>query len=330
MAWMKPRPEREYARERTLAPVITLERRNLAQRLEEGRLSAGDALRIAVEVAQALRALHDEGRVHGGLTPVAIELTPSGIELAATRLPSGVPTPYSAPEVLTGQPADARSDIFSFGAIVFEMLAGRWPFEGDTPEALGVALQNDPVPSTGNPAVDALVGHCLAKDPGARWQKMQKVQVELRLVSVAARRTEGPARREQFEAVVRSEIQTAIESQVEVRLGAQDTALAQLRQSLATSAERMNRVEREIETAVKHSDEFAATAAMRLHALEQTVRAQAAALDSARTALAQTDDLVERVVEALDFLQNTVLERAEFVQGAMAAHQGRAVRSISG
>jgi len=148
--------------------------------------------------------------------------------------------------------------------------------------------------------------------------------------SVAARRTEGPARREQFEAVVRSEIQTAIESQVEVRLGAQDASVARLRQSVATSEERMNRVERAIDTAVRHSDEFAATAATRLHALEQTVRAQATALDTARTALAQTDDLVERVVEALDFLQSTVLERSEFVQGAMAAHNGRLVRPISG
>lgn len=330
MGWLKPRPEREYAREHTLAPVITLERRTLAQRMEESRLPLGEALRIAVDVAQALRSHHDEGHVHGALNPQSIELTPSGIELALGRTPRGIPTPYSAPEVLKGQPADARSDIFSFGAVLFEMIEGRWPFEGDTPELLAVALQNDPAPRIGNPVVDSLLSHCLAKDPAARWQRMQKLQVELRLASVTARRTESPVRREHFEAAVRSEIQSALESQVETRLESQETAVVQLQQALATSAERLNRIEQSIAMAERHSDEFAANTAAQLHALEQTVRAQAAALEAARTALAQTDDLVERIVEALDSLQSTVLERSDFIAGALTTHPSRTVRPISG
>lgn len=329
MGWLKTRPEREYTREQVLAPVITLERRTLAQRLEQGKLNAGEALRIGVEAARALRAIHEDGRVHGALSPFAVELTPEGIELAAARALRGVPTPYTAPEILKGQAADCRSDIFSFGAIVYEMITGRWPFEGDTPELLAAAVQNAAVPETGHPGLDPLLRHCLAKDPAARWQSMRKVQLELRLASVAARRTEGPDRREQFEAAVRSEIQTAIEFQVESRLKPQEVAVARLQQSLATSAERINRVEQGLENAGKHSDEFAANAAMRLHVLEQTVRAQAAALEAARTALAQTDDLVERVVEALDFLQDAVLERSEFLHGAIA-RGGGLVRPISG
>ena len=329
MAWLKPQSQRVYSREHVLAPVITLERRTLAQRMAESRLSPGEALHLAVELAQAMRTLHDGGQVHGALNPSSIELTGSGIELAASRAPRGVPTPYSAPETLKGQTADARSDVFSFGAILFEMITGRWPFEANTPEALAIALQNDPAPQTGNPAVDSILTHCLAKDPSARWQRVQKLQTELRLALVAARRTESPARRDQFESVVRSEIQSAIETQVETRLGSQETAVARLHQSVATSAERVSRAERMIELGEKRTDEFAANTAVQLHALEQTVRAQAAALEAARAALAQTDDLVERVVEALDSLQSTVLERSEFIPGAMAV-QSRTVRPISG
>ena len=329
MAWLKPHAQREYSQEHFLAPVITLERRTLAQRMGESKLSTGEALRLAVDLAQAMRTLHDAGRAHGALNPSSIELTGSGIELIASRAARGVPTPYSAPETLKGQPADARSDIFSFGAILFEMVAGRWPFEANTPEALAIALQNDPAPQTGNPAVDSILTHCLAKDPAARWQRVQKLQMELRLALVAARGAEGPARREQFESVIRCEIQSAIESQVETRLASQETAAARLHQSVAASSERMNRAERMIELAGKRTDEFAANTAVQLHALEQTVRAQAAALEAARAALAQTDDLVERVVEALDSLQSTVLERSDFFAGTIVA-QNRMVRPISG
>jgi eukaryotic-like serine/threonine-protein kinase len=330
MGWLKPRPERADTREQSLAPLITPERRTLAQRLEAGRLTRREALRIAMEVAHALRQIHDDGRAHGALSPFAIELTPSGIELVPGRTARGVPTPYTAPEVLKGQLADWRSDIFSFGAIVHEMITGRWPFEGDTPEMLAVALQNAATPQTGDPAVDSLLRHCLAKEPATRCQRIQKIQVELRLASVASRRTEGPDPRAQFEAVVRSEIQLALESQVEGRLQSQQAAVAQLHQALAISTERISRMERALETTGRRFDEHAASTATQRHALEQTVRAQVAALEAIRTALAQTDDLVERVVEALDFLQSTIMERSDFLQGAASAQAGGTVRPISG
>lgn len=331
MAWIKPRSEREYRREPVLAPVIIIEPRTLAQRLSEGPVSTTEAMRLAIEVAQALRALHEERSFHGALTPFLIELTGSGVELRPVRTRNGAPTPYTAPEVLQGQPPDARSDVFSFGAIVHEMVMGRWPFEGDTPEALAQALQNAPVPSTGNVALDSLLTHCLAKDPAARWQGLQKAQMELKLALVGARGTESSARREHFEAFVRAEVAAGLESQVTGRLESQGHAVRQLQQSTSTAAERMNRVERAIEAAEKHAAEFAGSAAAQLHALEQTVRAQAAALESARLALAQTDDLVERVVEALDSLQTIVLERSDFIPGAFGGQGGtRAVHPISG
>lgn len=284
MGWLKPRPKREYRPERTWAPVITLERRTLAHRLEAGKLAMSEALRLAMEVAHALRQLHEKGQAHGALTPAAIELTASGIELIPGGIPRGVPTPYSAPEVLKGEPADWRSDIFSFGAIVHELITGRWAFEGVTPEMLAVAIQDAATPQTGDPTVDSLLRQCLAKDPATRCQRIQKILTELRLASVTSRRNEGPERRAQFEAAVRSEIQAALESHTTTQL----------------------------------------------HALEQTIRAQAAALEAIRNALTQTDDLVERVVEALDFLQSTVMERSTFLPGRVSAQSGRVVRPISG
>jgi hypothetical protein len=331
MAWMKARVERDHTREHQMASVITIEPRTLAQRLAEGGPATADALQLAIDLAQALRTLHDGGRFHGALSPFSIELNASGIELREGRTLRGVPTPYTAPEVLQGGPADARSDIFSFGVIVFEMVTGGWPFNGDTPESLAIALQNAPVPVTGNAALDALLAHCLAKDPTERWPRMQKAQMELKLALVAARRSESPVRREHFQAFVRAEVEAGLESRVAGRLESQGNTVLDLQQSAAIAAERMNRVERAIESAEKHATEFAGDAATQLHALQQTVRAQAAALESARLALAQTDDLVERVVEALDSLQTIVLERTEFIPGAVIAQNGiRAVRTISG
>ena len=344
-----------------------METRILAHRLADGKLPVSEALRLATSLAEALRKIHDGGQVYGALTPSKIEITPSGVDLIPVQAPQRDVTPYTAPEVLRGRMADARSDIFSFGTIVFEMVTGRPPFEGATPEALTAAIFQASAPATGSSRLDALIANCLAKDPALRWQRIQKAQMELKLLTVSARRPENPAQRENVAAFVRTEVQKALASRcdsqdktisefqqavtasmqaVQAHLctlaanvtAAQESAkrsedaLAKLNLRVATleereaapaqrvahtelllqaATERLARTEATTESVRKQAADFAESAALQLHALEQTVRSQADALESARTALAQTDDLVERVVEALDSLQSIVLERSE-------------------
>jgi len=105
--------------------------RTLAQRLTEARIPVPEALHYAMSLAESLRKLHDAGKAHGSVSPSSIAVTATGLELIPSLGPPATVTPYTAPEVLQGQPADARSDIFSFGALVFEMLTGKRAFDAD-------------------------------------------------------------------------------------------------------------------------------------------------------------------------------------------------------
>jgi hypothetical protein len=142
-------------------------------------------------------------------------------------------TPYTAPEVAAqNRPGDARSDIFSFGAIVYEMLTGRRAFVGEPEAVLVASLCNSTAAATGSPAVDRLVGGCLAKDPAARWQRMQKIILELKLLTAAAKRSATtPAARPAAEAVLRAEMQQ-MESRLAARLAAQEQSNAQAQQAV--------------------------------------------------------------------------------------------------
>src|ERR1019366_851468 len=97
--------------------TTTITQENLAERLNEGKLPVGEALHFAMTLAEALRRIHDSGRVYGALTPSNIGLTGTSVELAASPVPAAGVTPYTAPEVLHGKPSDVRSDIFAFGAV---------------------------------------------------------------------------------------------------------------------------------------------------------------------------------------------------------------------
>ena len=154
--------------------------KTLAHRLGEERLPVAEALQYAMQLAESLTRLREAGKAHGAVTPANLALVAGGVELLtpSQESPAAI-TPYTAPEVVLGGAADARSDIFSFGAILFEMLTGRRAFNG----------QNRDTPSSGNPALDRLVGPCLDSDPDARSARIQKVMMELKLLSVAARRT---------------------------------------------------------------------------------------------------------------------------------------------
>lgn len=190
-----------------------LEGETLAGRLARGPLGLAEALEIAIAMADALDQAHRKGIVHRGLSPASVVLTADGARLvdfgldvsaptagpvsasiASTRtvLPHGASAApaesmrYRAPEQLDGHQSDARSDIFGFGAILYEMLAGKPAFEGKTPALLIAAITSldpDPVSSVqpmAPPALDFLVGRCLAKNPARRLQTARDVLAQLR------------------------------------------------------------------------------------------------------------------------------------------------------
>jgi hypothetical protein len=290
-------------------------------------------------LAEALRKIHDAGQVHGGVSPASIVLTGSGLQLLPAAHSAGTITPYTAPELLQGHAADSGSDIFAFGAVAYEMFSGRRAFEGDGPAALSAAINTSTPPSSGSPAVDRLISNCLAKDPAARWQRMQKILLELKLLTVFARRAEAPAsvRREQAEAAaLRAEMQQ-LEGRVAARLQASENAAAEIHQAAtelrselaatreqqvpvfeellkaaeARITEHVGRLEQALDAARKDTTTLHESVSEDFLAFEQSLKSQGAAIESVRTAMAQTDDLVERVVEALELLQSAVLEPRE-------------------
>jgi Tol biopolymer transport system component len=185
-----------------------LEGETLAHRLVGGPVPVALACRIGAEIADALDRAHRQGVVHRDLKPANIMLTKDGVKLLdfgiAKSRPSrigpsddtlsqaltgqgtllGTPQ-YMSPEQLQGQDADARSDIFGLGCVLYEMLAGRRAFDQKNPAtviAAIVAAEPPPIeelqPET-PPALARLIRVCLAKEPDDRWQSARDVQLML-------------------------------------------------------------------------------------------------------------------------------------------------------
>src|ERR1022692_4595467 len=234
--------------------MIANDNQTLAQRLAEGRLPIAEALRYAMQLADCLGKLHDVGKAHGAVTPSNLVVVAGGVELLPPpEGSSGAITPYTAPEVVQGRAADARSDVFGFGAILFEMITGRRAFEGDSRITLAANLLETPAPASGSPTVDRLVGPCLNKNPEARRQRMQKIMMELKLLSVAMRRSEADAalsvamRRSEADAAaaprrdaaadtaaIRAEVQQ-LEVRMEARLRDQETSVTEMHRSASAA-----------------------------------------------------------------------------------------------
>jgi serine/threonine protein kinase len=174
-----------------------------------GPMPVTAALRLASQIAEALDAAHTKGFVHRDLKPDNILVTKSGVKLldfglaklaaksstapedetvtqSLTREGTIVGTlPYMAPEQLQGQDADARSDIFAFGAVLYEMLTGRRAFAGDNQASIIAAIMSADPPAAGapQPALDRALRRCLAKDPDARWQSVRDLGEELKWIA---------------------------------------------------------------------------------------------------------------------------------------------------
>ena len=191
----------------------------LAARLEKGPLPTVEVLEYGIQLASALDKAHRNGVTHRDLKPGNIMLTKSGTKLldfglakAAPPLAAGATgatltnaaaqadpvtregavvgtVPYMSPEQVEGKEVDARSDIFSLGAVLYEMVTGRRAFQGQSDFSIASAiLVKDPDPiSTLHPltppALERTIRVCLAKDPDARWQSAGDLCKELRWIA---------------------------------------------------------------------------------------------------------------------------------------------------
>jgi eukaryotic-like serine/threonine-protein kinase len=192
-----------------------LEGQTLAQRLERGPLPVKQVLERGIEIAEALEKAHKKGIVHRDLKPGNIMLTKSGAKLLDFGLakPTGgmaaltsasvntMSKPltaegrivgtyqYMAPEQVQGKDTDSRTDVFAFGAVLYEMVSGKRAFAGKSQiTVLSAILESEPEPlSASQPltpaALDHVIQRALAKDPEERWQSAADVKAELKWIA---------------------------------------------------------------------------------------------------------------------------------------------------
>jgi eukaryotic-like serine/threonine-protein kinase len=202
------------SRGRSYLVMELLEGETLADRLAKGPLPLADVLRYGIQIADGLDRAHRGGIVHRDLKPGNIMVTKTGAKLLDFGLAKGGATAsaepaadqptiaksltqegtiigtfqYMAPEQLEGLAADARTDIFALGAVLYEMATGKRAFDGKTRTSLIAAIVSAQPPAITNVqplapvSLDHVIATCLAKDPDERWQSAHDVAQELRWI----------------------------------------------------------------------------------------------------------------------------------------------------
>ncbi len=202
-------------------PYVTGE--TLGARLAKGPMPLPQVIEVASQIADALDRAHGHGIIHRDLKPANVMLTKTGarlLDFGLARLDeppaSGNPedmatrsvltrvgtvmgtVPYMSPEQLHGKQVDARTDIWAFGCVLYEMMAGRPPFSGESDAALMAAiLKSEPEPVSKSrphlpPALDEIVAGALVKDPEERWQSMRDIKRALAIASHTAGAVPAP------------------------------------------------------------------------------------------------------------------------------------------
>ncbi len=213
----------DFGRERGIAYAVMelLEGETLRERLDVGPVPQRKALEYALQIAQGLAAAHDRGIVHRDLKPQNVFLTRDGlVKILDFGLAKSLPAPsaaedetmpvsgsdsgtrpgvilgtvgYMSPEQVRGAPADHRSDLFSFGTILYEMLSGERAFRSETEvETMTAILRDDPPELSRlgrgiSPEIEEIVTHCLEKNPEERFQSARDLAFALRVAERDAR-----------------------------------------------------------------------------------------------------------------------------------------------
>jgi WD40 repeat protein len=201
------------------AVMELLEGETLRARLEGASIPQRRAVELAIQIARGLAAAHEKGIIHRDLKPENVFLTSDGrvkildfglakkigLDGGETNAPTAAGTEpgtvmgtvgYMSPEQVRGREVDARTDIFSFGAILYEMVSGKRAFKGDTHvETMNAILKEEPpeLPESGrnvSAALDRIVRHCLEKNPESRFHSAGDVAFDLEALSTASA---GPA-----------------------------------------------------------------------------------------------------------------------------------------
>jgi TolB-like protein/Tfp pilus assembly protein PilF len=174
----------------------------LADRIKHGAMPLAEALDLAKQIADALEAAHKRGIIHRDLKPANIKIKADGVvkvldfglaklmrdsDADVTQTIEGTvlgTAAYMAPEQAEGKPLDERSDVFSFGAVLYEMLSGNRAFGGNsTAQVLSAVLRDDPSPLQAPADLQRIVSRCLAKQPKGRFSGMGELRVALEHIS---------------------------------------------------------------------------------------------------------------------------------------------------
>jgi serine/threonine protein kinase len=308
--------------------------------LAQGSLPPAQALRHALQFVQALRASNEGGHPWSACQD---SFGHSDRESGAEAV-----RPYTPPEVLAGSAADVRSDVYTLGAILYHLLTGRPPFSDAYPAAGQGATAPLGPPACLVPGLETVVFRCLDKDPNQRFQNLQIVTIELKLLCAAADRlrpvSEGRhsaefGLREQVDRLeaslaardaiseqtlaslreamseTRDYVRTAFEF-AEDRLRSQAVVIDKLQIAARRSEEGLDHLttsvalcEQSIAELRRRSEQSAAEARSAMQQIDDRFETQARSIHDLHATAGRTDDLLERVVESIDSLLSFILER---------------------